>query len=218
MNLQIRITKQQATLPPTPRYTGWRCLHEAEDGYDSADGGLPEIRPSLPNVDPVEFTRKLQELSWAMNTYNPLFTKNNWRTVYGNPTAFCNGNGFGDPLDPRADWINMLDLKMPFPKLMKGLICGGMFIRGVNDDRFLYCIPGVHAIDPGNVPDVATVMRNNWYFVATTQYFGKVSNFPQGHGKPVYIPYVLRETASYPLSWFTRWESDTLPDPLKIYL
>lgn len=202
-----------------PRYIGWRCLHEAEGGYNSDDRGMPEIRPALPNPLPVIFTRDLQWLSWNFNTYNPDFTKGNWRTVFGFTTAFTNGNGFNNPNDPRRDYVNGLNLDAPYPKLMKALICGGMFIRGEVRGDNLHCIPGVHAIDANKpIPTIDVVREKNWYFVATTQYYGKVSNFPQGHGRHVYIPYALREEVTYPIAWFTEWAEDYLPDPLKIYL
>lgn len=202
-----------------PNYVGWRCLHEAEGGYNSDSRGMPEVRPALPNPLPVIFTKGLQLLSWEMNTYNPLFTKGNWRTVYGDTTAFCNGNGLGNSGDPRRDYVNGLDLDKDHPKLMKAIICGGMFIRGERIGDNLHCIPGVHAIDANKpVPDLATVWTKQWYFAATTQYNGKMSHFPQGHGKAVYIPYVLREEVTYPISWFVEWDEEFLPDPLKIYL
>lgn len=205
--------------PPRPnRYIGWRCLHEVEGGYDSDSGGMPEIRPSE-NANPVVFHKDLQLVSWEMNTYNALFTKNNWRVVYGDPTAFCNGQGYGNSSDPRADWVSLRDLMKPFPKLMKAIICGGMFIRGIKIGGFLHCLPGIHAIDAKKpIPTKDEIFARNWYFVATTQLNGKVSNFPQGHGSHVYIPYALEEEVTYPIEWFTEWDEDFLPDPLKIYL
>lgn len=204
--------------PTVKKFIGWRCLHEAEGGYDSDSAGMPEVRPALPNPLPVEFTMRWQLLSWDMNKWNPLFTKNNWRAVYGDTTAFTNGNGFGNKTDPRADYINGLNIDKENPKLMKAIICGGMFIRGEVQGSNLVCKPGIHGISSsGPLPTVEEVMRKNWYFVATTQKDGKVSHFPQGHGKPVYIPYILRQVVTYPLKWFERWESDELPDPLKLY-
>lgn len=218
MDVRVEIKYGNAVLPK--RYIGWRCLHAAEGGYQSDPRGMPEIRPGLPNPDPVLMTKGLQLLSWNLShSRNSLFTKKNWRATHGNTVAFTNTQGFNKAGDPRADFVNMLNVTRPLPKLMKGLICGGMFIRGYKIGNFLHCIPGVHAIDANKpVPSLAEVLANEWYYEATTQYYGKMSHFPQGHGAPVYLPYVLREETTYPIEWFVPWEEDYLPDPLKIYL
>lgn len=203
--------------PAQPRYSGWRCLHIAEGGYASDPNGMPEVRPSV-NAPPIEFTKSMQLLSWELMSSNPNITRWKWRVVFGNTTAFDNGQGYFKIGDPRADWVNNIDTTYPNPKLMKAIICGGMFIRGDVVGDNLVCKPGVHGIDArGPMPSVADVMANNWYFAATTCRYPNVSHFPQGQGGQVLIPYFLIEPVSYPVSWFVRWDEEFLPDPLRLY-
>lgn len=86
--------------------------------------------------------------------------------------------------------------------------------------------PGIDAIDasvnhPSTQEWISTwagiIIERHWYFHATTRAGDKINNFPQGVGNPVYIAYFLNKQAQYPLSWFERWWSNELPDPLKIY-
>lgn len=217
MNVSLRLSLSHGTQTETaPRYSGYRCLHVPEGGYPS-DNGNPEVRPSK-TVLPVPMTQPVQKLSYDINENNPFFGGGSWRAVYTYKRAFTNGNGFDEPNDPRVDYINGLDIGAPVPKLMDGIICGGMFIRGEVVGSDLVCTPGVHAIDANKpLPTVEEVMARNWYFTAVTQNDGHIYHFPQGHGLPVLIPYILRQPARYPLAWFVRWEADTLPDPLRLY-
>lgn len=219
--------KWKSTLQTSKKkYSGWRCLHQAEGGYPNPDK-MPVVRPSLQEGS-VNFTKPLQLMSYEINKFNRLLTRGRWRGIYGNWTAFTNTAGFDDPGDPRADWVNVVDLKYPLPKLMKGIICGGGFYTGVVEHDLKYgdvlaMYPGVNAIDVYNLPSTdyqvfsQIVLEKHWYFHATTRSGDKINNFPQGQGNPVYVPYCLRAPASYPLSWFEPWEEDYLPDPLKIY-
>jgi hypothetical protein len=203
------------------RYVGWRCLHQEEGGLSNPDG-QPVVRPSE-NAVPVLFTEAMQKLSFCLNEFNPLFTANKWLSVYDYKAAFTNGNGFGDESDPRADYINRVNLTKPLPKLMKAIICGGMFIRGQVVGSSLVCYPGVHAIDASKpIPSTGEVLAKNWYYVATTAKrkpdgTWAVNNFPQGSGQNVLIPYILKEPVVYPLAWFKKWEEDSLPNPLFYY-
>lgn len=204
------------------KYIGWRCLHWREGGLDNPIG-MPCVRPSV-NAPPIVFTGEMQIKSYKLNLTNPLFTGEKWRVVYAETTAFTNENGFdGDTI--YRDYVNSRNLEAVFydgtpalPKLMKAIICGGMFIRGEVEGENLVCTPGIHGIDTNKpIPDVETILKNNWYFYATTGGWNKVSHFPQGGGNPVLIPYCLKQKVSYPLKWFTRWEDNTLPDPIRFY-
>jgi hypothetical protein len=159
----------------------------------------------------------MQWLSFNLNRHNPAFTPSNWRAVYWDGRAFTNGNGFDAPGDPRADFVNDRDVNDPLPRLMKAIICGGMFIRGEVQGLNLYCTPGVSGIDVSKpMPTVDEVLERNWYFTAVTA-GDVIHQFPQGGGLPVLIPYFLIVPVVYPLTWFERWESGALPDPLRIY-
>jgi hypothetical protein len=195
---------------------GWRFLHIAEGGYKNPSG-MPEVRPCKA-VKPVLMTKEIQELSWElMYFFNPNITKNLWRKVFAFDRAFTNRNGFENPEDPRADFINNLDLNSPLPKLMDGIICGGAFVQGIVSDDTLQVIPGKHCIDAHNLVPIDTIIKNHWYFYATVGDEKCAKHFPQGNGGPVVIPYILEETAFYPLSWVDVWENIKYPDPLKLY-
>lgn len=127
----VQVTITRSTQPPAPavRYTGWRCLHIAEGGYQSDPDGQPEVRPSF-NAPPVEFTRSMQLLTWELLKRNPNISKSKFPVIFADTTAFTNGQGYFNDSDPRADWVNGTDTGYPNPKLMKAIICGGMFIRG----------------------------------------------------------------------------------------
>ena len=204
--------------PAPPPVYGWRCLHNGEGGLEN-DRPEPEVRPSV-NALPVRFTRELQNLAMALNAFNPAYDGQKYRSTYHGGIAFCNRNGYDDPRSgPRADWVNMRDLTADLPRLMKGIICGGMFIRGIVEGKNLVCYPGIHAIDANKpTPPVAEVQEKNWYFHATIWNGSTINNFPQGSGQPVIVPYVLREPTPYPLAWFAPWKAESLPDPLMIYL
>ena len=207
---------QGEVAPTTPRFIGWRCLHQMEGGLSNPDG-MPVVRPSV-NAPAIHFTEPMQLMSYELNSFNPRLTREKWRVVYGHGTAFTNHNGFLENSDIRADFVNRKNLGAPLPKLMKAIICGGMFIRGEVVGDQLRCIPGVHAIDANKaMPGIDEIKTRNWYFTATTRKGKRVNNFPQGMGLPVLIPYILIEPVVYPLEWFEQWRSDGLPDPLKVY-
>ena len=212
----LTAANQEKTAPAPPAFIGWRCLHQKEGGLSNPDR-MPVVRPSV-NAPPIKFTEAMQLLSYELNAFNPLFTREKWCVVYGTGTAFTNQNGFLDDNDIRADFVNRKNLGEPLPKLMKAIICGGMFIRGEVTGNQLRCIPGIHAIDASKaMPGIEEIKARNWYFTATTRRGARVNNFPQGMGQPVLIPYFLIEPVVYPLQWFERWESNELPDPLKVY-
>lgn len=115
--------------PTLPIYDGWRCLHQAEGGYPNPDHA-PVVRPSL-NIPSVLFNEPMQKVSYKINEFNLLYTKQKWRATYNGYIAFTNGEGFDDSrAGPRVDYVNRLDLGMPLPKLMKGILCGGGFYTG----------------------------------------------------------------------------------------
>lgn len=198
------------------KYQGFRCLHMYEGGYPNPLGE-PEVRPSV-NARPVNFGRYEQWLSFNLaNGRNPEITKARWRSIYDVGRAFTNEQGFSDDHSKR-DWVNGIDLNASEdPKLMKAIICGGMFIRGEVSGDYLVCRPGISGIDVNKtLPSLTEVLDKGWYFHAVRA--GKiVYNFPQGQGGPVLIPYFLREVVTYPIAWFEPWNSNSLPDPQKFY-
>ena len=205
--------------PPSPVvYLGWRCLHNAEGGYQSDPNNMPCVRPSF-DAPSIEFTQPMQSLSWELVSWNPNVTRNRWKAIHADTTAITNGNGFFNDNDPRRDYVNGEDLDAAKnPRLMKAIIFAGMFGKWDRIGSELWAVPGVHGIDARKpMPTVEEVLAKNWYYVATTGTATTVAHFPQGGGLPVILPYFLIEPVSYPLAWFERWERPYLPDPLTFY-
>lgn len=222
---QIKISITTKDVSQTAKYVGWRVKHVSEGGRLTPDG-MPCVNPSL-NISSVEFNEKMQWTSWyLMRGGAAMIAKEKWRAVYDNGRAFTNGNGFNKSGDPRADFVNALNVTSPLPKLMKGIVCSGNFIRGQADGDELVVTPGVGAIDATKpiadpVEFAFDVWEKHLFFHATSGRYSngvwKLANFPQGAGAPIFIPYLLKEEARYPLAWFEKWESNSLPDPLVVY-
>src|SRR3990167_3881241 len=113
-------------------YDGWRVLHYLE--YGNPLRSRPEVELFEPDHK-TSFPERWQKLSYDLNTtLNPLITANmekkKWRALYRFDKAFMNGTGFEESGDPRADFINRLNLTSPLPKFDKPRVCGGAFLRG----------------------------------------------------------------------------------------
>lgn len=209
--------------PAAPYYIGYRVKHAVEPGARVTPNGEPEVDPSI-NIDSIKFTREMQLLSWeVMHKRNLTITKSQWRAVFSTHRAYTNQQGFGDDT-PRADYVNGLDLNGELPRLMKAIIAGGAFVRGVMDSKYLTVTPGVGAVDTRKpLPTAQEVIDKHWYFVATTAKYSAegewhVNDFPQGNGGEVAIVYFLDQPAQYTKSWFQPWEGDALPNPYRLYL
>jgi hypothetical protein len=118
----------QASQESQAIYKGWRCLHQAEGGYENPDH-MPVVRPSI-NITSVPFSQPLQYVDYRINYQNKGYTTRKWRSTNHNNIAFCNTQGFEKRGDPRVDYLNREDLGKPLPKRMKGIICGGGFYTG----------------------------------------------------------------------------------------
>lgn len=207
--------------PPEKKYIGWRVLHKAEGGYDENPLNMPSVIPPL-NPEAVEMTEEIQQMSFAlMKHFNPDITSKRWTAVHDHDRAFTNKNGFGKKTAPRRNFITSSNPGAPLPKYDKAQrLTGGQFVRGeVRGDK-LVCIPGIHGIDANQpMPSIQTIVDNNWYMHAITLFNKKtkVGHFPQGQGGPVVIPFIFAREIEFPLEYFENWESDELPDPLKMY-
>lgn len=194
------------TITKSKRYVGWVAKLDSK-----VPSGMPAIIPSE-RQDGFYFTEDMQKTSYALATKeNPLITPDLWTIIFWSSKAFTNYNGFGDPLDPRANYVKGENLSYKDPKLMKALICSWNFYRGEVVGDKLRMTPGVHAID-GNkpMPSTQTILDNNWYFEAVSN-DPHHSPFNQGQGGKVLIPYILKWESYYKLSLFNKWESDQLP-------
>lgn len=208
-NLRVAISR---SVEAQPRYTGWRVLHKQEGGYQENPAGKPAVRPCA-DAEPVEMTRDIQLMSYAL--HEGRITKDKWRALYGSGTMLTNNQSW--PEQVCRDYVNSLDLTAPaLPKLMKAIICAGMFIRGRVEGDWLVCEPGISAVDATKpIPDAATVKRNNWYFECVTS-GDRIFNI-LGSPVPLLAPYVLAKPVKYPLEWFSVWNETYLPDAKTVY-
>lgn len=111
----------------------WRVYHWVE--YGNSLRSRPEVERFNPGIS-CNFGESWQKVSYRINkTENPMISasiaKKQWRAVYGYKTAFMNGTGFDESGDPRADFINQLNLKAPLPKWDQPRCCGGAVLTGV---------------------------------------------------------------------------------------
>jgi hypothetical protein len=243
--MKISFSFNSAAPPPLPKYVGKRCLYGNEGGYTNPNG-MPCVRPAT-NSPAVPFSEALQWLTYRVMTFiNPAITPEKWRAIFSNGRFATNTQGFdktdedGNPIDPRADYVNGRDLDKPLPKLMKSIFCGNKFVTQSPPERVsrivkiqtvnglvdhIEFLPGVHAVDASKITmpitqaDVDEVLNNVWYYYAVSEWYDppRVNHFPQGSGNPVVIPHILTVPVYYPAWWFEPWENGTLPDPLTIY-
>lgn len=226
--------KETDTAVSTPvsnfKYVGWRVLHKDEGGYQRTPTTMPEVIPPVDQLA-LNMTKEIQEMSFnLMKHFNKNITPKLWTAVHDGERAFTNFNGFGTGKmggGPRANFITKSDLGAPLPRYDKmGRLCGGMFVRGEQQGDYLVCTPGKHGIDARKpLPDIQTIVDNNWYFFAVVWFEGKgkkpgrVSYFPAGKGseEPVAIPFIFDRDVKFPISYFDKWEKDTLPIYLEYY-
>lgn len=211
---------------PPPKYIGYRVLHKIEGGNQATPPGMPEVTPPINSIS-LPMTEAIQKLSYAlMRHFNTAITASLWTKVHRYDKAFTNGNGFEKTGDPRINYIANQNLTSPLPKYDKAQrLCGGQFVRGNVVGDYLECVAGVHGIDGSTVAMdnynqiVVNAVENNWYLfaVSVNSDFTQISDFPQGLGGVVAIPFIFNGVIKFPLSYFTKWESDTLPIHTKIY-
>lgn len=201
-------------------FGGKRFVQEAPKQYWRVNHDTTYWRPNLPEVfpfDPHHFsflTRGYQLLSKAIN---PSMTGPRWRSVYGNTTAFTNGQGFEKAGDPRADFVNGRDLNSPLPK-QEDLICGGgILLERKVENGYLYPYY-IDATKPA--PNVEYVLANrHLYFDALSvdqDSSGGIvlRRFPQGDGQRVYILFLASREIRIPLSKVTKLPlNSTFPSP-----
>lgn len=189
-------------------YTGskWRSTYNGgiaftnNNGYDDPDAG-----PRADFVNRRDMTSPLPKLMKGIICGGSFYTGTPTSSItYGISNFFSNFKQFA-------------------ASRSKGLIASvKSSLTEVASTNVLVMTPGVDAIDASKpMSDIVAwskiIMEKVWYFTATTRAGDKINNFPQGVGKPVYISFFLNKPAMYPLKWFTRWESSSLPNPLIIY-
>lgn len=210
-----------ATSNPAKKYDGWRVKGNHEGGYQNNPLNMPMV---VPPTDPkaVKMTKEIQQMSFElMRHFNSGITPKKWTAVHNHDRAFTNYNGFNKTSDPRANYILNENLSSPLPKYDKAQrLSLNQFVRGEATGGELVCTPGVHGIDANQpMPSIQTIVDNNWYLHAITYYeqYTKFGHFPQGDEGAVVIPFIFAEKIRFPLWCFKKWESNELPDPLKVY-
>lgn len=222
------VYKREASAPL--RYIGWRGLYRIEGGNDHA-WNMPAVIPSQYNgqksayAPPIRFTQALQSLSWEFTKFtNKLMTSVDWAYSFRGDVMLTNGNGWDskvEPDDQRHDYVNNRYTSYEDPSLMDGLYCAGNFMPHMDEyDGHLWAVPGKSGVDVTKpLPTVKQIWDNNWYMRLTVNQRLSNSNpfdFPNGYGGGVFVPYFLKRAVPFTKTHFEKWDSDRLPDPLKI--
>lgn len=210
--------KPPATDPRFPQL--WRVKHDIEIGTLWRPN-MPEVHPLFPNHHS-EFGRGWQLLSKAMN---PKINGSRWTACYTFQRYVTNNQGFGNPNDPRANYVLGTNLKEETPRV-EALTTGGSFHTGTVEGNVLI----VETLDASAVPSLDWIMARPWFWVyaVTVDSKGTPRRFPQGlqaNGEivPIIHPLVTNRSRhpkiTIPLSKLEKWDmTKPLPDPFKIYL
>lgn len=199
--------------------------YPGEGGNYNPDG-MPAVCPALRRVSagwqkyiaPVKMTRRIQLMQWELlQRFNPAADTGRYTQLYHTKIALTNGNGFGDPKDPRINHITGENVGAPDPKLMDGIIMAGQLYSGVVEGDALVKYPGYHAMDANNPVDADTIASNGWMFRAVSWHeAGRGEDFFPLFGGAFMVPHIISEPATYPLEYFEWWDREYPPDPLKV--
>ena len=113
--------------------------------------------------------------------------KHIYRVVYGNDIAFTNKSGYSDAF-PRADFINGLDLNKDLIAFDKVRTCAHALISGTvtaDGKRLL-----VDTLSMSGAPDIEYMKENPWLFFAAKNSGPTSTDWDQGDGEPVFIPFL----------------------------
>lgn len=175
----------------------WMVLHDVQLGES--------WRPNLPEVfviedEPWKFTEAWQRLVFAMN---PSLTPHQFTTLFGWTTAFCNGTGFGEPGEPRANHITGENLDASDPNFDKARFCGGTSFTGVET---AYGDVWIETLSPDSPPTLEWIVQHPWMmFDAVSTGNGIPRPFPENNGIPIKIPLVASNPVLVP---FRKYDKD----------
>jgi len=221
MSLVVDIQFTDVSQPPPQRVTGWRFLHCAEGSPRQNPLNMPEIRNASNDFIVTEMTRGVQLLAWGVMTeMNSLLNKNKYQDLHSYNRAMNNGpqNGYLGGQD-HADWINATNLTASNPRYDKTRGYGGQMIQGYDEGKYIRVVPGIHCIDPKNLPTVQEVIDNNWYSLAVNvNPNNTVSDFAQGQGGVIAYLWISKSDALFPRTWFQWWDSTERPDYKGMYV
>jgi len=178
--------------------------------------GTPDVLPLLSMS--MEITREWQ---WYIRAMNPGMAPEQASALLGDQKAFTNNNGFGNPDEPRANWILGENLTAPLPKFPKVFTCGFACHTGREEGDELVVTtfngnnppPDINLINPGSHPWLffhATVVKVS----STTE-----ARYPFPNGQPtwgvnvpaVWMPLVSRFEVRYPLAKMRKVSGYVLP-------
>ena len=157
----------------------------------------------------VLMTKEVQEMCFALLRFGaPSMTlaraKNRFRAIYDFDRAFTNRSGFNNPdRAPYADFINNRDTNGHLPAFDKVRFCGGALTQGiVVGDRL-----NVETLT-GAVP-IGYLQARPWLYFTAMNSGPNPTDFDQGDGEPVFIPFIAPEMAVYyPMNRLQRVEID----------
>ncbi len=200
----------------------WRVKHDIEMGplWRIQD---PQVHPMLPN----QFSQFKKEWQLLSKELNPLLDKSRWTQCYGDATWIANRHGFGNPEDPRANYVTGENIGDGFalPKV-ELLTCGGNILTGHIEGSDLVADILDYRMAP---PDIEWFKSHPWFGTWATRCGLK--------GDPVYLLQakdangnltaflhpLIGDKIQYPritipLYKLQKWTEPYLPDPMRIYL
>ena len=222
MKVSLRITD------PLPQL--WQHRHDIELGgvrpvvdpeNPDALKGAPEVFVLLDYSVPV--TKQWQFYCRAIN---PAMAVQHIAALFGDEKAFCNGQGFGNPNNLRANYLLEEDLTFPLPKFGKVYTCGGSVLAGNVSGSYLIVEtldgnrepplrPGhkyPQSVDEINPDDYLFLPETHpWLFLVAVNVKSNGTAFPFANGgvyswtpdptRPFsFLPHVSRYEVRYPLS------------------
>ncbi len=208
------LVESQTEIPPVGTLPAgkifFRVLHEVELG--GSRRSMPEVFPLFDN----HFTPLTLDLQFLWKAINPGMTKAKWRALLGYQRAFTNNQGFGMSGDPRADFVNGLDLGAPLPK-QEALVCGGALLSmKALDEEWLY----PEYIDGHNgAPRAEWVMSRPWlrFTAVNIRSSGQPGLFPPGM-ENAQVLLLAYKPIRISRSKVVRWRESVPPDPYRVYL
>jgi len=190
-------------LPPL-----YRVKHDIEMGSAWRIGS-----PEVYRLEPDHHIPLAERWQRFIVRLNPWAIGQKYRALLAYNRAFTNGTGYDEPGQPRADYINQLNLTDPLPAFDQPRICGGAVVTGRVDGAWLW-------LDYLDIDDSVPVVWKPWQVFHATTVSGErtIGRFPQGDGQDVLIPLIARQPVKIEMAKLQRWTSTTLPDPYRIYL
>lgn len=201
---------------PSP-YRFYRVKHDIE--YRGVwRAGMPEVHPLI-DQHHSPFQKWAQLLSFKLNTWFAN-RKDLWRKIYDYKFAWANNQGFRMLFDPRADFVNMLNITKALPRV-EALLGGGSLCIGEKKGDWVF-VKGLHFATPVSYE---YVLAHPEYWVRGVAASGRGQPYRMLGDKydgPAFIhPLIInKEKGDLRIESIKlqEWTSSTPPDPLKIYL